>query len=96
LISVLRAVWEAADYPWSVRLKALQLEWRPWIRQRFRLTPELEEQLLRIRARNIDYRLQADKRRVRRHTCSPAGRRLFVVLRPVPRDASHSELSATL
>lgn len=66
LISILRAVWEAADYPWSVRLKALLLEWRPWIRQRFRLTPELEEQLLRISARSIDYRLQADKRRVRR------------------------------
>ncbi len=66
LISILRAVWEAADYPWSVRLKALLVEWMPWIRQRFRLTPELEEQLLRISARSIDYRLQADKRRVRR------------------------------
>src|SRR5271167_3026811 len=42
LISILRAVWEAADYPWSVRLKALLAEWMPWIRQRFRLTPELE------------------------------------------------------
>jgi hypothetical protein len=66
LISILRAVWEAADYPWSVRLKALLVEWMPWIRPRFRLTPEREEQLLHISARSIDYRLQADKRRVRR------------------------------
>ena len=66
LISILRAVWEAADYPWSVRLKALLPLWMPWIRQRFRLSSELEQQLLRISARSIDYRLQADKRRVRR------------------------------
>jgi hypothetical protein len=66
LISTLRAVWEAADYPWSVRLKALLPQWMPWIRQRFRLTPELEQQLLRLSARTIDYRLRADKRQVRR------------------------------
>jgi len=36
VISVLKAVWEAADYPWSQRLKALLPEWMPWIRQRFR------------------------------------------------------------
>jgi hypothetical protein len=40
LISILRAVWEAADYPWSVRLKDLLPDWMPWIRQRFRLTAE--------------------------------------------------------
>jgi hypothetical protein len=66
LISILRAIWEAADYPWSVRLKALLPEWMPWIRRRFRLTPALEQQLLQISARSIDYRLRADKRRVRR------------------------------
>src|SRR5579872_2758949 len=29
LISVLKAVWEAADYPWSARLTALLPEWMP-------------------------------------------------------------------
>ena len=53
-ISVLKAVWAAADYPWSVRLKALLPEWMPWIRRRFRLTPEIERQRLRISARSID------------------------------------------
>ncbi len=66
LISILQAVWRAADYPWSVRLKALLPEWMPWIRGRFRLTPELEGQLLRISARSMDYRLRPHKRQQRR------------------------------
>jgi hypothetical protein len=66
VISVLKAVWEAADYPWSVRLKALLPEWMPWIRRRFRLTPEIERQLLRISPRSIDYRLSGEKRQLRR------------------------------
>lgn len=34
LDSILQAVWETADYPWPVRLKALLAEWMPWIRRR--------------------------------------------------------------
>ncbi len=66
VISILKAVWEAADYPWSARLKALLPEWMPWIRQRFRLPPELEQKLLEISARTIDNRLRPYKRRLRR------------------------------
>ncbi len=66
LISILKGVWEAADYPWSVRLQALLPEWMPWIRRRFRLTAELERQLLRISSRSIDYRLRPHKRQLRR------------------------------
>ena len=66
LLSILRTVWEAADYPWSVRLKALLPEWMPWMWRRFRLTPELERQLLAISARTIDYRLRPDKGKLRR------------------------------
>jgi hypothetical protein len=66
VISILRAVWEAADYPWSVRLKALLPEWMPWIRRRFRLGSKLEEQLLQISARSIDQRLRPYKRKLRR------------------------------
>ena len=65
-ISVLKAVWAAADYPWSVRLKALLPEWMPWIRRRFRINVEIEQQLLRISARSIDYRLKGEKRQQRR------------------------------
>ncbi len=66
VISILQAVWEAADYPWSARLKALLPEWLPWIRRHFRLTPELERQLLAISARSIDYRLRPHKGKLRR------------------------------
>lgn len=66
LISILRAVWEVADCPWSVRLKALLPDWMPWIRRHFHLTPELEGQLLRISPRSIDYRLRPHKRQMRR------------------------------
>ena len=65
-LAVLTAVWEAAGYPWSVRLKALLPMWMPWIRQRYRVRPETEKQLLQISARQIDRRLKAQKRQRRR------------------------------
>lgn len=58
---VLTEVWEAAGYPWSVRLRALLPQWMPWIRKHYRLRPEIERQLLRISARQIDRRLKAEK-----------------------------------
>ena len=60
-VAVLTAVWEAAGYPWSVRLKALLPDWMPWIRKRYRLRPEIERQLLKISSRQMDRRLQAHK-----------------------------------
>src|ERR1700676_1070236 len=61
VLSVLAAIWEAAGYPWSVRLKALLPDWMPWIRKRYRMTPAMEKQLLGISARQIDRRLRARK-----------------------------------
>jgi len=66
MLAVLTAVWEAAGYPWSVRLKALLPEWMPWIRKRFRLRPEIEKQLLQISPRQMDRRLKAQKTQRRR------------------------------
>jgi transposase InsO family protein len=66
VLAVLTAVWEAAGYPWSVRLKALLPGWMPWIRKRFRLRPEVEKQLLQISPRQIDRRLKAAKTQRRR------------------------------
>lgn len=65
-LSILTAVWEAAGYPWSVRLKALLPLWLPWLRQRFRAPREVERQILRISPRQIDRRLRARKARLRR------------------------------
>jgi hypothetical protein len=66
VISVLHEVWEAAGYPWSVRLKALLPLWLPWIRKRFSLPAEVERQLLCISARQIDRRLGERKRKLKR------------------------------
>jgi hypothetical protein len=61
VLSILTAIWEAAGCPWSVRLKALLPSWLPWIRKRYRMSREIEKQLLGISARQIDRRLQAKK-----------------------------------
>ena len=65
-LAILSAVWEAAGYPWSVRLKALLPVWMPWIRKRFRVRAEIEQQLVTISARQIDRRLKAQKTQRRR------------------------------
>ncbi len=65
-MSVLQGVWEAAGYPWSVRLKALLPLWMPWVRKRFRVSEEVERQILRISARQVDRRLRERKRRLKR------------------------------
>jgi integrase-like protein len=63
----LRLVWEAANYPWSVRLKGLLPLWLPWLKKRLSISPRLESQLLRISPRQIDrrlgpYKVQAKRR----------------------------------
>jgi len=63
---VLLLIWEAAGYPWSVRLKALLPVWMPWARKRFSVSPATEKQLLAISPRQMDRRLQAHKRRMKR------------------------------
>lgn len=66
VVSVLAAIWEAAGYPWSVRLKALLPLWMPWVKRRFRVSGEVERQLRSISARQIDRRLRARKQRLKR------------------------------
>jgi hypothetical protein len=56
-IDALRSIWEAAGYPWSLRLKALLPLWLPWARRRFRLRPAVERQLRAISPRQMDRRL---------------------------------------
>ena len=34
-----QVIWEAAGYPWSVRLLPL---WMPWIRKHYRVRPEID------------------------------------------------------
>ncbi len=65
-LSILTAIWEAAGYPWSVRLQALLPLWMPWVRQRFRIRKEIERQLLSMSPRQMDRRLRAKKTERRR------------------------------
>lgn len=66
VVSILTAVWKAAGYPCSVRLKALLILWMPRIRERFHVAPTLERQLLSISARQIDRRLKDKKTQIRK------------------------------
>ena len=66
VVEVLARVWEAAGYPWSVRLKALLPVWLPWLRKRMAISAETELQVLAISPRQIDRRLQSRKSELRR------------------------------
>lgn len=61
LIAALTAIWEAAGYPCSVRLKALLPLWLPWAIKRLRLTVEMQKQLLAISPATIDRRLKGKR-----------------------------------
>jgi len=65
-LGVLTAVWEAAGYPWSVRLKAMLPTWMPWIRQRFKMGRETERELPAINPQQMDRRLRDKKLQARR------------------------------
>ncbi len=61
-IAALRTIWTAAGYPWSLRLQAVLPVWLPWARQRLRLRPAVEQQLLAISPRQMDRRLAPYRR----------------------------------
>jgi hypothetical protein len=65
-VTVLRQIWEAAGYPWSVRLKALLPLWLPWATQHLAISPALERQLRTISPSTIDRHLRPTKRQLRR------------------------------
>ena len=66
VVRALRAIWTAAGYPWSRRLKALLPAWLPWARRRLALSPATEAKVRAISARQIDRVLAPDKRTIRR------------------------------
>ncbi len=65
-LTILAGIWEAAGYPWSVRLKALLPLWLPWAKRRVAIGPQMERQLLTISPSTIDRRLQGKKRHLQR------------------------------
>jgi hypothetical protein len=66
-VRVLARIWEAAGYPWSVRLKALLPQWLPWARQHIAgVSPQVEAELLAMSPRQMDRRLADKRRRLKR------------------------------
>lgn len=66
-VKVLTRIWEAAGYPWSQRLKAMLPLWLPWARKHLRgCTAEIEAELLRMSARQMDRRLAEKKSKLKR------------------------------
>lgn len=65
-ISILETIWEAAGYPWSVRLKAAIPLWFPYAKQHLHISPEIEKQLLSISPATIDRRLKNKKYRIKK------------------------------
>lgn len=62
-VRVLERIWEAARYPWSMRLKALLPHWLPWARLHMTgVTLQIEAELLKMSPRQMDRRLKASKR----------------------------------
>ena len=61
VLSIIKAIWEAANYPWSVRLKEIIRLWLPWARKYFEITPPRERQLLQISPSTIDRYLKTHK-----------------------------------
>jgi hypothetical protein len=67
VLRLIEGIWQAAGYPWSERLKALLPLWLPWARQRLKgLTEEVEQEVLRISARQMDRRLRKSKQTLNR------------------------------
>ena len=66
VIRHLAQIWEASGYLCAQRLKAALPHWLPSVRKRMRLTPLIEQQLMRISPRQIDRRLRERKRRIKR------------------------------
>jgi len=65
-IRVLEAIWEAADFPWSVRLKAMLPLWLPWLSRRMKVTVAVQGELAAMSPRTIDRRLHAVRVAARR------------------------------
>ncbi len=63
--AVLTKIWEAAGFPWSVRLKALLPLWLPWSVRRFGIVPHRARRLRTMSPSTMDRLLRARKRQIR-------------------------------
>jgi len=57
-VQILVKIWEAAGYPWSVRLKALLPLWLPWAKQHLSIASMQKTQLLQMSPSTMDRALR--------------------------------------
>ena len=67
VVGTLRRIWEAAGYPWSVRLQALLPTWVPWACRRWRIPRDVAARLRTMSPRHMDRCLRPFKRELRKH-----------------------------
>ena len=66
VVGTLRRIWEAAGYPWSVRLKALLPIWLPWAIRRWPIADDVAARLRRMSPRQMDRALRPFKQELRK------------------------------
>jgi hypothetical protein len=66
VVGALRQIWEAAGYPWSVRLQALLPTWLPWAVRRFRVADDVVARLRTMSPRQMDRCLRPFKQELRK------------------------------
>lgn len=66
MFEVIERVRKAANYPWSLRLKEILRLWLPWIKRRYRITPDIEEKVLSISLSTINRALREKKIKLKR------------------------------
>jgi hypothetical protein len=66
VVGPLRQIWEAAGYPWSVRLRALLPAWLPWATRHWRIPREVADHLRTMSPRQMDRALRPYKKELRK------------------------------
>jgi hypothetical protein len=66
VVGGLRQIWEAAGYPWSVRLRALLPAWLPWAMRRWQISRAVAERLRTMSPRQMDRALRPFKTELRK------------------------------
>lgn len=66
VVGTLRRIWEAAGYPWSVRLQALLPAWLPWATRRWTIPDAVATKLGTMSPRQMDRALQPYKQALRK------------------------------
>jgi hypothetical protein len=66
VVGTLRRIWEAAGYPWSVRLQAVLAIWLPWAIRRWPIADDVAAKLRTLSPRQMDRCLQPFKQELRK------------------------------